>query len=102
MGRIIIYLHGGSSKGTDNSKQMEEPAIQIIAEHVRAKGTSAVFIVPQCPEKDSQGKAMDWVKMTKALEFLINSEKKSSDASVYIFGGDASLGIPGTGHTCSE
>ena len=97
---VIIYLHGGSSKGTDNSKQMEEPAIQIIAEHVRAKGTSAVFIVPQCPEKDSQGKTMDWVKMTKALEFLINSEKKSSDASVYIFGG--SMGGTGTWNMLSS
>lgn len=91
---VILYLHGGSAKGTDNVKQMEEPAIQCISEYVRAKGISAVFLVPQCPETDSQGKMMDWVKMAKALEYLIGREKKTAAARVYIFGG--SMGGTGT------
>ena len=91
---VVVYLHGGSAKGDDNSKQMDEPAIMQIAEYVRDRGISAVFLVPQCPEKDSQGKMMDWVKMSKALEYLIKSEKVSMDSKVYIFGG--SMGGTGT------
>lgn len=91
---VIVYLHGGTAKGSDNAKQMEEPAIETIAQYVASNGISAVFLAPQCPEKDSQGKMMDWVKMGKALEYLINSEKKESDAKVYLFGG--SMGGTGT------
>lgn len=91
---VVVYLHGGSAKGDDNSKQMSEPAIMQIAEYVRDHGISAIFLVPQCPEKDSQGKMMDWVKMSKALEYLIKSEKVSTDSKVFIFGG--SMGGTGT------
>ena len=97
---VIVYLHGGSAKGNDNSKQMEEPGIKTIADYASAKGISAVFIVPQCPEKDSQGKMMDWVKMGKALEFLIKSEMISPESRVYIFGG--SMGGTGTWNMLSS
>ena len=97
---VIVYLHGGSAKGNDNSKQMEEPGIKAIADYASAKGICAVFIVPQCPEKDSQGKMMDWVKMGKALEFLIESERASTDSRVYIIGG--SMGGTGTWNMLSS
>ena len=97
---VIIYLHGGSSKGSDNTKQMDEPAILQIAEYARDHGISAVFLVPQCPEKDSQDKMMDWVKMGKALESLIKSEMVVKDAKVYIFGG--SMGGTGTWNMLSS
>ena len=97
---VILYLHGGSAKGSDNAKQMEEPAILRIAEYVRDQGISAVFLVPQCPEKDSQGKMMDWVKMGKALEYLIKSEMASTESRVYIFGG--SMGGTGTWNMLSS
>ena len=40
---VIVYLHGGSAKGNDNSKQMEEPGIKTIADYASAKGISAVM-----------------------------------------------------------
>lgn len=91
---VIIYLHGGSAKGSDNAKQMEEPAIQAISSFARDRGISAVFLVPQCPEKDSQGKMMDWIKMERALEYLIGTERKTAAAKVFLFGG--SMGGTGT------
>lgn len=91
---IVVYLHGGSSKGADNDKQMSEPGIESITQYLQKKGISAIFLVPQCPEKDSQGKVMDWVKMENALDFLIRSERKSDASNVYIFGG--SMGGTGT------
>ena len=97
---LIVYLHGGSAKGDDNLRQMNEPAITGIAGYVKSKGIRAVFIVPQCPEKDNQGKIMDWVKMSKALEYLITSEKSGTDAKVYLFGG--SMGGTGTWNMLSS
>ena len=91
---VIIYLHGGSARGNDNAKQMEEPAIQVISSFARDRGISAVFLVPQCPEKDSQGKMMDWIKMERALEYLISTERKTAAAKVFLFGG--SMGGTGT------
>ncbi|MGM9809981.1 MAG: hypothetical protein ACI30J_03825 [Paludibacteraceae bacterium] len=71
---VIMYLHGGSSKGTDNEKQMNEPAIDTIANYLVSKQKKAVFIVPQCPEKDSKGKMMDWVKMASVLKGMLDAE----------------------------
>lgn len=97
---VIIYLHGGSAKGSDNESQMQEPAIETIAEYVISNEHSAVFLVPQCPEKDSQGRMMDWVKMDSALEFLIKSEMSSPQVNVYILGG--SMGGTGTWNMLSS
>lgn len=91
---VIIYLHGGSAKGSDNEAQMQEPAIATIAEYAASNGLSAVFLVPQCPAKDSQGRTMDWVKMSSALEYLIKSEMVSQEVDAYILGG--SMGGTGT------
>lgn len=97
---VVIYLHGGSAKGSDNEAQMQEPTIETIAEYIVSNGLGAVFLVPQCPEKDSQGRMMDWVKMGSALEFLIKSEMASPKADVYILGG--SMGGTGTWNMLSS
>ena len=46
---IVIYLHGGSSKGTDNNLQMNEAGIDSIANYLELKQLNAVYLVPQCP-----------------------------------------------------
>ena len=97
---VVLYLHGGSRKGTDNGKQLEEPAVDAIAQYLRDKGISASFIVPQCPSTDSQGKAMDWVKMAAALNYLITITRTDTRAPVYIFGG--SMGGTGTWNMLSQ
>lgn len=97
---VIVYLHGGSARGSDNQKQMQEPAVDSIAQYVASKGISAVFLVPQCPEKDNSGKMMDWVKMGGALEYLIKSKCSSSDTEVYLVGG--SMGGTGTWNMLSS
>ncbi len=84
---IVIYLHGGSSRGNDNEKQMQEPAVGVIAQYLQQKGISAIFIIPQCPKTDSQGNDMAWNKMSKAIEYLIKSEQRTTSTPVYIFGG---------------
>lgn len=45
---LVIYLHGGSSKGNDNAKQMDEKGIDSIANFIVRHHRKAVFIVPRC------------------------------------------------------
>lgn len=82
---LAIYLHGGSSKGNDNIKQMQEMGIDSINRFIRESGKAGVFIVPQCPADASWGG-----KMNKTLKMLIDytvSTEGIDPSRIYIFGG---------------
>ncbi len=89
---LVIYLHGGTSKGNDNEKQMQEPGIQSIATWLSQNNRKAVMLAPQCPADKS------WIGTT--LDVLANLLKNYIDHGVvdankvYIFGG--SMGGTGT------
>ena len=50
---LVIYLHGGTSKGDDNEAQMQEPGINSITEWLQQNNRKAVMVVPQCPKDKS-------------------------------------------------
>lgn len=84
-GALVLYLHGGSSKGSDNEAQMSEPGIDDIATHLATKSIAAVMIVPQCPSTSSWGGQMNGV-----LKGIIDSyvqEGLVDTSRIYIFGG---------------
>lgn len=89
---LVIYLHGGSSCGTDNTTQMSEPGIDSIANYLFNHHKAAVFIVPQCPDRNK-----GWGGITKnvkaLLDFTANTEGVDP-SQIYIFGG--SMGGTGT------
>lgn len=89
---LIIYLHGGSSCGTDNITQMQEPGIDSIGHYLVDHQQSAIFLVPQCPDRNR-----GWGGMAKdikvLLDFAAHSEGVDTD-HIYIFGG--SMGGTGT------
>lgn len=82
---LVIYLHGGTSKGNDNEKQMREPGIDIIANYINQRQIGAYFLVPQCPSDKSWGGPM--LSMLKALIDKYVMEGVVDKNSVYIFGG---------------
>ncbi len=89
---LVMYLHGGTSKGSDNEKQLLEPAIESIATYMQEHGISAIFLIPQCPADKSWGGPMNNV-----LKSLIDSYATTgvTDANrIYLFGG--SMGGTGT------
>lgn len=88
---LVLYLHGGSSKGSDNQLQMKEKAVTEIKEYLERNKINAYFIVPQCPSTDSWGGTMN-----KPLEQLIASYNCSK---AYGFGG--SMGGTGIGSLAS-
>lgn len=89
---LVIYLHGGSSKGNDNAKQMDEKGIDSIANFIVRHHRKAVFVVPQCPADKSRGG-----QMLNVLKGLVDEQTQDSEMDrnrIYIFGG--SMGGTGT------
>ncbi len=85
---LVMYLHGGSSKGDDNETQMEEKAVGVIAGYLADNDIPSIFIVPQCPSSGSWG-----AKMNEPLAKLIGEYEASCDGA-YVLGG--SMGGTGT------
>jgi len=52
---LVMYLHGGSSKGNDNETQIKEAAVDIIYKYLLNNSIYSIFVVPQCPSTDSWG-----------------------------------------------
>ena len=89
---LVIYLHGGSSKGDDNEVQMQEPGISAIASWLSANNYKAIMLVPQCPtDKAWLGSTQD--VLVALLKTYIDRGVADAD-KVYIFGG--SMGGTGT------
>ena len=89
---LVIYLHGGSSCGTDNTTQMKEPGIDSIANYLVRHKMSSVFIVPQCPDRNKGWGAVA-MNVKALLDFTAHVEGIDT-TRIYIFGG--SMGGTGT------
>ena len=89
---LVVYLHGGSSKGNDNDKPILEPGTDSIANYLSAHDMNAIFLVPQCPSDKSWGGPMNAV--LKALIEQYTANGLADTDRVYIFGG--SMGGTGT------
>ena len=89
---LVIYLHGGSSKGNDNDTQMKEAGIDSIANYIDFKQLNAVYLVPQCPSDKSWGGPMLGVLKALIDRHVLSESLDNTD--IYIFGG--SMGGTGT------
>lgn len=78
---VVIYLHGGSSKGDDNALQMQEPGIGSIYYYLQAHQIPSIFIVPQCPKESSWGG-----RMNNVLKALLD-DVATPESPRYILGG---------------
>lgn len=82
---LVIYLHGGSSKGSDNNAPLREKGTDSISNYLIKKHLNAIFLVPQCPSNLSWGGSIN-----NALKELIMSYINNDNANsrrVYAFGG---------------
>lgn len=89
---LVIYLHGGSSKGNDNDTQMKEAGIDSIANYLDFKQLNAIYLVPQCPSDKSWGGPMLGILKALIDRYILSESLDNTD--IYIFGG--SMGGTGT------
>ncbi len=89
---LVVYLHGGTSKGNDNVTQMNEPGINSISSWLANNNRKAIMIVPQCPKDKSWLGTM--LATVKQLMQTFIDRGVADEAQVYIFGG--SMGGTGT------
>lgn len=91
---LVLYLHGGTSRGSDNAAQLNEPAVLAIYKYLSLHNIPATMIVPQCPENGG------WTSQNRsavnALMKTFASDGVHDADRVYILGG--SMG--GTGTWC--
>lgn len=89
---VVVYLHGGSSKGTDNETPVREKGVSQIADYLRTRHIPAVLIVPQCPADKSWGSSMCSVLKALIDECVVKDHADSQ--RIYLLGG--SMGGTGT------
>lgn len=89
---LVVYLHGGTSRGSDNESQLQEPAVDSISSYLYTHHIPALMVVPQCPTGGG------WLGgNSRAVKELIDSlvsTGKISRSNIYVFGG--SMGGTGT------
>ncbi len=89
---LVIYLHGGSSCGTDNETQMNEAGIDSIAQYLLHQDMPTVFVVPQCGNRTKGWGGM--AAQVKQLLGYVARQEAADTTRIYIFGG--SMGGTGT------
>lgn len=89
---LVLYLHGGSSRGDDNETQMKEAGIDSISNYLKAHQKNAIFLVPQCPAGGAWLGPAQSVLGTLIAQYV--NEGKVDAKQIYIFGG--SMGGTGT------
>lgn len=82
---LVIYLHGGSSKGNDNDTQMKEAGIDSIANYLDFKQLNTIYLVPQCPSDKSWGGPMLGILKALIDRYVLSESLDNTD--IYIFGG---------------
>ena len=95
---LVVYLHGGPSRGNDNNLQLDEIGVEMIYRYLQQSTLRARMVVPHCP------KGTQWdTRPQKALFELIRSfvtDGKADSTRVYLLGG--SMGGTGTWKMLSE
>lgn len=91
---LALYLHGGTSRGDDNEKQLNERAVSVIYQYLANHNVTALFIVPQCPTGGGWTGQLRRV-LVELLKSYVNAGKVDQNR-IYVMGG--SMG--GTGTWC--
>ncbi len=89
---LVVYLHGGTSKGSDNEKQIQEAGVAEILSFLKGYKKNAMMLVPQCPsDKNWLG---DELGVVRALIKNYTDSGLADASRLFVMGG--SMGGTGT------
>ena len=91
---LVLYLHGGTARGDDNEKQLNEAAVAVIFKYLQSHGIPATMLVPQCPA--GGGWTGQLRRVVNELLRAYIADGKADANRIYVMGG--SMG--GTGTWC--
>ena len=94
---LVIYMHGASGRGQDNTREMRQLGIYSIYDYMAKAGIKGYLVVPQCPEDYYWAGNRECKPYTDNVKHLIKQyiERGNADPSrVYNFG--VSMGGGGT------
>ena len=97
--KLVIYLHGGHSCGTDNSTQLEDTSLLNIADYLKKNNMNAVLVAPQC----NSDHLWTYKPNKQLLKSFIDEKIASGEVSenqIYMLG--ASAGGSGTWNMVSD
>ena len=100
---LVIYMHGASGRGSDNTRQMRQHGIYSIYDYMQQHGIKGYLLVPQCPEDRFWAGNREQQPYTEPVKQLIKLylERGHVDSTrVYIYG--VSMGGGGTWKILSE
>lgn len=89
---LVLYLHGGTSRGDDNEAQLNELAVKEISNYLSTNHISATMIVPQCPSGEGWTGVLATVVNTLMKKYAEDGVHDKS--RMYVMGG--SMGGTGT------
>ena len=91
---LVLYLHGGTARGDENEKQLNEAAVAVIFKYLQSHGIPATMLVPQCPA--GGGWTGQLRRVVNELLRAYIADGKADANRIYVMGG--SMG--GTGTWC--
>ena len=88
---LVLILHGGTARGTDNAKQLEAAALDSVEQYLRANEMKAILLAPQCPADRMWNEAASSASptMTDCLRAWLDefAAANAVDSSrIYLFG----------------
>lgn len=85
---LVIFLHGSSAKGDDNTAQIKNSSIRTIVEYLENDKTKATVIAPQCSKNHSwnESDSKTSTALKKLIEDLLASNPNLDSKRIYIFG----------------
>lgn len=102
---LVIFLHGGSYMGSDNTSQVNSYGIDEIAGYLEQKQMNSILLIPQCDSSRlwNETEAVNGIVMSEVLKHWIDDyvETHNIDKNrIYILG--ASAGGAGTWRMASD
>jgi len=80
---LIVFMHGHSAFGNDNSSQLTKETLKNIVRYVQKNSVNALVLAPQCNDSTK------WTEIPEILNSFYSEFKKENGCSKILLAGDS-------------